>query len=142
MDPLDGMMVSALWTGTKLGPNDELLTQHAGKTYWVSTIRYPGAGWQTGVFNRKRVLWLMRPIFRVNEMDGATRALLNHFTAIIMVAEAAPETWPKGMNWTEPSESSWLEARAKTLIESPRDNLEGLVKFYSTLRSKYHCAHR
>jgi hypothetical protein len=143
MDSLDSLMVSALWTQTKIGLNDELQNRHFGKSYWVSTVRYPGAGWQTAAFDRKRIFWLMRPIFRVNEMDSPFRAFLNHCTAIIVLAEAAPESWPKGMQWNEPSEASWLEARTKILNEAPKDDdPQEVVDFYSALRSRYYCAHR
>jgi hypothetical protein len=138
----ESMMVAALWTETKVGPNDELPNQYDRKAYWISTIRYPEAGWQTAVFNRNRLLWLMRPIFRINEMEDPFRALLNHCTAIIVVAEAKPQSWPRGMKWAEPAETSWLKARAKIINESPKQNdPAGIIRFYSTLRSRYQCTH-
>ena len=136
-------MLASLWTKTKVGPNDELRNQHDGRAYWISTVRYPGAGWQTAVFDRKRICWLMRPIFRVNEMVSPFRAFLNHCTAIIVLAEAAPESWPKGMQVNEPSERSWLEARTKILNGAPKDDdPQRLIEVYAALRSQHHCAHR
>jgi hypothetical protein len=135
-------MVHALFTETRLGPNDELLNQHSRKAYWISTIRYPEAGWQTGVFDRQRFFWLSRPIFRVNEMENPVRALLNHLITIVVVAESSPESWPKGMSWTEPSETSWSDARTKVLVECPSgENPEEIIDYYSKLRSRYQCVH-
>lgn len=142
-DTLDGSMVAALWTETRIGPNDELPNRHDGKTYWISTLRYPGAGWQTAAFNRERVLWLMRPMFRINEMASPVLAFLNHCTAIILVAEVKPQSWPKGMKWAEPSETIWLEARARIMSELPKENdPAAIVRFYSAIRSRYKCTHR
>ncbi len=158
MDAQDRAVVVALFSQSSYGPNDELVNRHDGKAYWVSSMRYSGAGWQTAVFDRKRFLWLSRPIFRVNEMDNMVRALLNHCISLIVVAESATGSWPKGMIWTEPSESSWSEARSKVLSEWPKDweperaisqhgladfmEPEGLVNFYSRLRRRYECVRR
>jgi hypothetical protein len=140
---LESMMVAALWTETKVGPNDELLNRHNGKAYWISTLRYPEAGWQTAVFDRKRILWLTRPIFRVNEMEDPFIALLNHCAAIIVVAEATPQSWPKGMKWSEPSEASWLTARARVMSEPPEaSDPAAIIHFYDDLRRRYECIHR
>ncbi len=138
----DSMRIDALVMKTKIGPKDELANPHDGKTYLISTIRYPGAGWQTAVFDRKRVLWLMRPIFRINEMNSAITAAFNHCTAIIIVAEAPPKSWPVGMKWDEPTEESWSQARAKIEddILKIRDE-EALVSFYSEVRRRYNCTY-
>jgi hypothetical protein len=143
LSTLEGRMVAALWTQTRIGPNDEVANHHDGGIYWVSTCRFPGAGWQTSVFDRRRILWLMRPFFRINDMESPFGALLNHCTAIIVVAETEPRSWPKGMKWSQSSDSSWLEARAKITTDQPDENdPAGIVRFYSTLRSQYQCIHR
>jgi hypothetical protein len=166
MDSIDSKMVQALFTEAYFGPNDELLNEHGRKTYWISTLRYRNTGWQTAVFDRDRLWGAWRPIFRINELEDPLRALLNHLTAIVAVAESLQESWPMGMKWKEPSEASWSEARTKVLIELSRvdSSLEGVldchsalrnqrplsslapfivevIDYYSTVRNRYHCVH-
>lgn len=140
MDLEDCVLLVDLMTKTNIGPNDELVNRHNGKAYSISSIRYSGAGWQTAVFDRTRFLWLYRPMFRVNEMENGVRAVRNHFTTIVVVAESAPGLWPKGMIWTEPSETCWSEAQRKVLSEFPNEwEPEKIVNFYSSLRKRYNC---
>jgi len=149
---LDEQMVVALWTRTKAGMNDELVNTHDARRYWISTIRYPRAGWQTAVFDRKRLIWEMRPIFRINEMESPAPAFINHCAAIMVVVEARRDAWPRGMKWKTPVEPSWQDAWAKVHSELPPDLSFRLgefllpkweiVDFYADIRLRYHCTHR
>lgn len=106
---MDALMVGALYATTGSGPND-LLTGLDGRTYWVSTLRYPGAGWQTAVFDRSLPDWLNKPLFRINEMQDPSAAMANHVTALEVIARAPREAWPTGMHFEPCADPSWTTA--------------------------------
>jgi hypothetical protein len=96
--------VGALLFQEDVGPNDLLRNQADGKDYWVSTVNVKGANpWQTAVFDRNRVAWLVRPIFLVNETESPIAAFVNHLVAMDLVAFSPSKYWPDGMLWGRPS---------------------------------------
>ncbi|TAN32364.1 hypothetical protein EPN29_09330 [bacterium] len=139
---LEAAMVDALHVAVGSGPND-LLPGVDRKKYWVSTRRYPGAGWQTAVFDRSLTNWLDHPIFCINEMESPDDALANHVAALAVVAEGPRTTWPTGMHFEPCVVPSWLNA-----IQGVRDRLKvgtsdrkGHVDAYVALRQRYRCEH-
>lgn len=140
MDTQDRMMLDAFWMRTGAGLNDQVTNLHDGNPYWISSVGRR-AGWQTAVFDRSRTLWIMRPILRINERENSVQALVNHLTAIIVVAEALPSSWPKGMKWSRPSEPSWRDVESRMVTELPYGGWDQFAEWYTAVRIKYRCIH-
>jgi hypothetical protein len=136
-DSEEGRRITALCLEEKVGPRDEVTNPHDHRPYTISTIRYPGAGWQTAVFSRVRLLWLVRPLFRINEMENPYFALLNHFVAMVIVGETRSGSWPRGIKWDEPSESNWQEAKGNLVVKFNPVDHKSLVRLYRALRTAY-----
>jgi hypothetical protein len=139
---LEAAMVDALHVTIGSGPNDLLLGLD-GTHYWVSTVRYPDAGWQTAVFDRGLTNWLEQPIFRINEMEDPDAAITNHLAALVVVAQDPRTAWPSGMHFEPCMDPSWLEAiqtvRNRLTVSTPDRN--GQVDVYVALRQQYRCEH-
>jgi hypothetical protein len=135
-------MVDALSSSTGSGPND-LLNGLDRKPYWVSSLRYPAAFWQTGVFDRSLESWLERPLFLINETNSADAAVVNHLAALVLVAESPRSTWPTGMQMEPCLDPSWLKAASyvSTRLARGEPQRDGQIKLYLTLREQYRCKH-
>lgn len=139
---LETAMVDALSSSTGSGPND-LLNGLDHKPYWVSSLRYPAAFWQTGVFDRSLESWLERPLFLINETNGADATMVNHLAALVLVAESPRSTWPAGMH-TEPcNDPSWIDAASDVTTRLARGapGRKGQIDLYLAIRGKFECKH-
>jgi hypothetical protein len=144
----DAIMIENLYTQTGVGVNDLVINRHDGKPYWISTLRFPDAGWQTGIFDRSLSSWLTQPLFRLNEMEVAPAALFNHVVAIALVAEARPHDWPRGMYWSRPELAIWtdrvvvMEAKLNEKFVSVTQSGDAEYKaLYSEVRRLYQSEH-
>jgi len=140
--PLEVAMLDALSVATGSGPND-LLNGLDRKPYWVSSLRYPAAFWQTGVFDRSLDNFLERPLFLINEMNNVDAAIVNHLTALVLAAESPRSTWPTGMHSEPCLDPSWLQAASdvSTRLARGAAGREGQIELYLAVRRQYHCKH-
>lgn len=139
---LEAAMVEALYVTVGTGPND-LTPGLDGKKYWVSTVRYPDAGWQTAAFDRSLSNWLEQPLFRINDLEDPDAAIANHLTALEVIAHAPRTTWPSGIHFEPCRDPSWVQAAAgiqNRLGVGPADRARQ-VEAYIALRSQLNCTH-
>jgi uncharacterized RDD family membrane protein YckC len=156
---LEQAMLFNLWRGAVgLGLNDIVPAPLQGnREYWVSTVAYPGGGRQTAVFDPRRLLSRLRPVFRANVHDptDVTTALINHLAAIELIALERRDAWPYGMaaSHRAPAWINHTDRVGEKLIErlashqAKQDAGDSQPPFdpvvvYRELRAAHHCRHR
>lgn len=143
---LNAQLLSALANTIGHGPNDLVKNKASKRVFWISTVQAPmDAGWQTGIFEKRGLLWrrnpIKYPVFRISEENFVSNAVHHHFAAIGMAVEFAPHFWPGGMTYEQPQEESWAVsfAAVDSALKLGGENID-LPDFYGALRRKYDCS--